>query len=387
MKDAALHVLITARSLLEQATILCSTNERHAATAGLIVLQDATELFFLGALLELGTDETEKIESFDFDQMMGCLRKSGVTVPKTGTLKAMNKLRVASKHYGQLIDPVTAQTHLNAAKHAIDAVLQCVSQISSSEIYLTELLPPGEVKDILTRASKDIESGNYQAALIEIRKAFFIEFESDYSIYRFREGPGGLGLLGLFLAGSKAPYYTKNKEWISQNVKTPYDYIQLDFDQFKLDALEWGINSQALQNIRRLTPQVMRLEDKADWLVRITVSTEVTKDAALYCLDTTVEAIRRKKIHADGKRFPTKRDEFDYPEAYVGQALYEFPRVDAKVIRQLEAEDVYSVSEILHGFDSRFIFYKISCTDKNKEIHLGYVMKLEIPLEGDTGTE
>lgn len=95
MKDAALHVLITARSLLEQATILCSSNERHAATAGLIVLQDATELFFLGALLELGTDEAEKIESFDFDQMMGSLKKSGVTVPKTGTLKAMNKLRVA----------------------------------------------------------------------------------------------------------------------------------------------------------------------------------------------------------------------------------------------------------------------------------------------------
>jgi hypothetical protein len=37
-----------------------------------------------------------------------------------------------------------------------------------------------------------------------------------------------------------------NKKWITENVKEPLDYIQFDSHRWRLDALEWGINTTEL---------------------------------------------------------------------------------------------------------------------------------------------
>lgn len=94
MKESTLQTLIIARTLFEQAERDCASGDRYKATAGLIVLQDAIELVFYASLIEKDIDEETQVEKLDFDQMIGSLIKAGIRVPKSGTLKAMNKLRM-----------------------------------------------------------------------------------------------------------------------------------------------------------------------------------------------------------------------------------------------------------------------------------------------------
>jgi len=126
IKEPTLQTLITARALLEQAERLCSQGDRYLATAGLIVLQDAVELVWVAVLLEKEVDEKRAIEKLSFDEQIAAIASLGIKVPKSGTLRAMNRLRVTAKHYGQLMEPLTVQAHLKAATFAIDAVLQAV---------------------------------------------------------------------------------------------------------------------------------------------------------------------------------------------------------------------------------------------------------------------
>lgn len=110
MKETTLQTLITARALLEQAERHCGLGDRYLATAGLIVLQDAVELVFLAVLIEKDVDEVRQIEKMTFDEMIAAIGQLGVKVPKPGTLRAMNKLRVTAKHYGQVMEPLTVQS-------------------------------------------------------------------------------------------------------------------------------------------------------------------------------------------------------------------------------------------------------------------------------------
>ena len=120
MKETTVHALIIARTLLERAEPLCESNDRYLASAGLVVLQHALENVFYALLIEKGVDDEKNLERKGFDELVGELKAIGVTLPKTGTLKALNKQRVLTKHYAQVAEPVTVRSYLDAARVAID---------------------------------------------------------------------------------------------------------------------------------------------------------------------------------------------------------------------------------------------------------------------------
>ncbi|MFP3588601.1 hypothetical protein SCB29_33965 [Paraburkholderia sp. SIMBA_055] len=385
MKEATLQTLIIARALLEHAERQCGFHDRYLATAGLIVLQDAVELVFLAVLIEKQLDEERAIEKLTFDEMISALVQFGIKVPKSGTLKAMNKLRVTAKHYGQVMEPLTVQGHLNAAKVAIDAVLNSAVGKPLREIFLTEVVGNTISRPFLDEAVSALTAGDYADALIATRKAFFLEFENGYCIYRYRNTAANSaltgGLLGLALhgVGWKAHYWTRNAEWIRDNVKTPFDYIQIDFDTWRIDAMEWGINTQILNNIRRLTPDVIQLEINGKWHIRLPTAyaaNSANHQNASSCLDVTIEAIRRKHEHIRAARIASEDKPYETPNAYVGQPLFERPARDSKVIRCLEEGDSYVVKEMLSGFNPDEIFYRITCTSASDEIAWGYVERI-----------
>lgn len=387
MKDSTLRVLITAKALLELAERQCSSGDKYLATAGIIILQDAVELAFLAVLLERGVDEYKSLESLSFDQMIGEIRTLNISLPKSGTLKAMNKLRVTAKHYGQLMEPITVQGHVNTAKFALDAMLTQVVGKPMRDIYMLELIPKINAKAFLEKATEELDQGNFMEALINTRKAFYIEFESDYCIYGYKDKKKGdeVGvLLGFLSGGRKALYWTKNQEWISENVKTPFDYIQIDYERLRIDALEKGINTQALNNIRRLTPEALRLVHDGKWHTKYDAgypANSATKDNASYCLDLVIDVIRRKREHLGESRTPPYGKIYDYPPAYIGQSLFKIPDLNSEVIKILEKDDQYTVKSVLNGFDPDVIFYRIECTDIKDISYKGYVQKLESSLE------
>jgi hypothetical protein len=384
VKEATLQTLITARALFEQVERHCAVGDRYLATAGLIVLQDAVELVFLAVLIEKGVDEQRAIEKLDFDGMISAIAQLGINVPKSGTLKAMNKLRVTAKHYGQVMEPLTVQGHLNTSKIVIDAVLISAVGKPLREVFLTEILGDTPSRTFLDQAVSALADRDYLGSLIATRKAFFLEFEKSYCIYAYREisknDPYRGGLLGLFGGGWNAHYWTQNAEWIRDNVKTPFDYVQINHETWRIDAMEWGINTQTLNNIQRLTPGAVRLETKGEWFIRLPAAYEANsanQENASMCLDLTIEAIRRKHEHIRAARMVSEDKPYDTPAAYVGQPLFERPARDSKVIRVLTERDKYSVSEMLSGFDPKVSFYEITCTPDSDEPVRGYVERLE----------
>jgi hypothetical protein len=96
-------------------------------------------LIFLAVLVERGVDENRSLESRSFDELIGELKATGISVPKSGTLRALNKQRVIAKHDGQLAEPATVENYAGAAQQAIDSVLHQIFQKRLSEIFITEL--------------------------------------------------------------------------------------------------------------------------------------------------------------------------------------------------------------------------------------------------------
>jgi hypothetical protein len=139
-------------------------------------------------------------------------------VPKSGTLKALNKQRVITKHYGQLAEPVTVRGYAEAAEVALSSILPQVLGKSFRDIFLCDLLDAGEARDFLNEAVTLIDQDKPLDALIAVRKALFVEIEHEYVINGWADADSNkpMGLFAFGRGGLKAPYWTRNKEWIEK---------------------------------------------------------------------------------------------------------------------------------------------------------------------------
>ena len=142
MKYSTLNTLMVAKSIYGETKYLVNSGDKHACTAGIILLQDFVELVVLAALDELDVDQQKALESKSFDELLGELKKRKVPVIKSGTIKALNKQRVISKHYGQLAEPASVVNYFNAAVKFVDALLEDVIGAKLQEVRAIGLKLP-----------------------------------------------------------------------------------------------------------------------------------------------------------------------------------------------------------------------------------------------------
>jgi hypothetical protein len=334
------------------------------SSAGLILLQDALEIVFLAMLVELDIDEQKTLESKSFDELIGELKKCGVPVPKSGTLKALNKQRVITKHYGQLAEPLTVQTYSEAADVAIEAVVQAVLGTRYREIFLADLLAEGEAKALLTAAAEHLQQSAFLEALIAVRKALFVEIEIEYCVHEWRDAEPNerISVFALIRRGRKAPSWTRNRKWIEENVSSPFDYIQIDSEKLRIDAMEWGVNTAELSNLRRLTPDVFREGKNSEWKVRYDLEfpkNEATAANARYCLDRAISILLRKQQHATAHRWPGCDVGFDPPPIYLDAPVFSKARQDSEVVHRINNQFEYILSAIVSGFVASEKYYTI----------------------------
>lgn len=357
---------MVAKAVLTEANPLIVSGNAHTCSAGLILLQDALELVVLGVLLELGVDQRKSIESKSFDELLGEIRAVGLRLPKSGTIKALNKQRVITKHYGQLAEPATVRNYHEAAQLFIDEILKQVIGKTLGEVLLTDLLPEGEAKQFLKRGVELKEGGQYLECLIEIRKAIFLEIEQDYAIHRWadiEDSGAGLGLLAFGRGGLKAPYWTRNRNWIQENVKKPTDYVQVDYERLRLDAMEWGVRTADVDNIRRLTPAVFRPNQESAWCVDYELSlppNEATQQNCNDCLDSAISVILKKREHEHARRWPGRQQPHQAPPVYIGHYLYQTASTASVVVHTVQEGYLYSMERIVSGFDPTETFYYVS---------------------------
>lgn len=368
MRETTVHSLAIARTLLERAEPLCVSDDRYLASAGLVILQDALETVFYALLIELGIDEEKNLERKSFDELIGELKAAEIPIAKSGTLKALNKQRVLTKHYAQVAEPVTVRSYLAAARFAIDAAMQKVLGRSLSELFIADLLKPGEARDFLKSAERAITERRYLESLTEIRKAIFVEFEESYNVYGWRDYDGKKpeGLLASVIRGGwDAPHWKRRKDWIDEHVQVPTDFIQIDHEKWRLGAMELGIHTIELDNLRRLTPAVFRRGRKSGWSVTYDATfanNNAIESNSRYCLDRAVSIILKKHEHANAKREPATDVQFDPPPIYLERIVYERPATDSKQLHVISKGFDYQIHRIVGGFDPNQRFYEISAT-------------------------
>lgn len=359
MKSSTLNTLLVAKSILGETKYLVNSGDKYSCTAGIILLQDFVELVVLAVLDELDVDEQRSLESKSFDELLGELKKRKVPVVKSGTIKALNKQRVICKHYGQLSEPASVVNYYNVALRFVDALLENVVGAKLQDIFLTDLLNDGPVKEIIKEALKLSEEEKHLDSLTGLRKAFFTAYEYEYNIYPFREHDekqkGLLGFFGLgLLGGMKAHYWTRNKQWIQKHVKKPIDYIQINHEQLKTDCMEWGVSTVDIENFRRLTPETVRTENEA-WHIDYTpnyAANELNSENFNFCLDILIDFLLKKQEFDLRKKFPKNDKETLTPPIYVGKPVFEMPSQDSSVLTEVQEEFYYSVDRIVSGFNS-----------------------------------
>lgn len=366
MKDTTVHSLVIARTLLDRAEPLCNSEDRYLASAGMVVMQDALEIVFYALLIELGVDEVKNLERKGFDDLVAELKLANVTIPKSGTLKALNKQRVLTKHYAQVAEPITVRTYFDAAIVAIDSTTRSVLGMSIQDLFIADILAAGQSKLYLKASELAITEKRYLDALIETRKAVFVEFEEDFNIYGWKDyddnSKDGL-LASIWRRGWRAPRWTRNKEWIDKNVRIPTDFIQIDYDSWRLQAMELNIHTIELQNLQRLTPAVFRTDSKAEWSITYDAnfpSNNATDSNARYCLDRAVAIILKKQEHSSARREPAKDAPFDPPPVYIGRIVYEKPLTSSSQVHVVAEDYTYTIHRIVGGFDPSERFYELS---------------------------
>ncbi|CAG0994638.1 hypothetical protein MTYP_02477 [Methylophilaceae bacterium] len=363
----------------------------HSCSAGLILLQDSLELIVLALLSEIGVDERKNLESKSFDELLGELKAAGIIMPKLGTIKALNKQRVITKHYGQLAEPATVLNYYECASLFIEVTLRQVINKSLSEILLTDLLPECEAKTFLTHAIELKDNDRFLECLVEIRKALFVEYEHEYAINKWIDvdvnEKSNFGLLWFRRDGIKAPYWTRNKQWITENVKKPSDFIQIDHEKLRLDAMEWGVSTSKLENLRRLTPIVFRAGSEFDWSVEYDLlfpPNEATVENCNECLDLAVSIFLKKKEHEKIKRWPRREQPFQMPAIYIGHSLYKSTSTKSDVTHVVQESFLYSMHTLVSGFNPEEIYYFVTANEppdednKYGKNHVsGYLLKVE----------
>lgn len=364
MKPEVLQSLLIARTLMNKAQELCIVEDKFAASSGLLVLQDAIELVLLACLIELGKDEEITLDNRGFPELIGDLRNceidgKKVRVPKSGTLKAMNKQRAIVKHNGQLAEPETVANYYQVASRAIDDVLTQVVDKSLQDVMLHELLMGGPAKEFLRAANQALEGGRYYSCLVEIRKAIFEEIESDYCIYDWR---GRVGTYGLFTAiTNKAPSYTKSYEWIERNVNDPFDYIQLDHEKISRDLLEWGASGHDFWNVWRLTPTVIKLEDS--WHVKrelLYQRSAASRENARYCLNRAILLLSKKQRYELETRWIGPQLGKEWRVKLIRESeLYEKANIGTRVVGVVEKGQIGLVRSIVPGLEGEGIYAMI----------------------------
>jgi hypothetical protein len=389
VRAETIHALVVARTLFDQVNQTSSSEDEHNASAALVTLQDAVELVLLASLAELGIDEQKNIESFSFDQLIGELRGAGITVPKSGTLKAMNKERVIVKHYGQLAEPKSVRNYIYAAKLAVDSVLKQIVGKDLQSIMLHELLPEGEVKEFFRDAAKEIERGEFFAALVSIRKALFVEVEVDYVIEEWKDDVDLNPFAFLGRKGSKASFYTRNKDWIDNHVRELFDYIQMDHEKMRLDLLEWGVNTQDYWNVWRITPEVYRSIGGGEWVVKLTADRDGANiHEAEYCLDRAIYLVSKKIGHFNSAKFYARREQ-PFMEVIADNDIqvYASSSIASAVVGTISSGKMTYAESLISGLDGRQYFRIFDYGGDSKTYISGYSLATYFTLKGTAVSE
>ncbi len=301
MNRSVLHKLLLARRLLDLARENLNSANDLSLGIGVNLLQDSVEVFLLAVSEHVNANISGNTVFDKYFELIDGKIAPG-QLPFRSRLIALNKLRVNSKHYG--LAPAKSETEglLVTVREFFEEVSKSVLGLSFTGVSLTDLLRDGEAKSLLKDAETAFANGDFETCLVNCRKAIFVRIESAYDIAPFASGDQTNFFLHM---GRKSPYYTRNKEYVEENVKDPTDYIVLDHNNLEMDLMKFGMDSVSFWNVWRLTPEVYQSDVDKEWVVKrefTKLETEGLRERTEYVLDTTINLL----VSADQKIAATR---------------------------------------------------------------------------------
>lgn len=361
LNQNTVHALMVAKTLLAHLRPLCTSSDRYLATAGLIALQDALELVVFGSLMVLGVDEERSLKKVSFDELLGELRRKGIKIPNLTKLKSLNEQRVLAKHAGEVAEPVTVRSFHDAALRAIDSITLQVLGKSLTDFFVCDVVTQGKTREHLKASALAIDEGRFLDSMVACRKAFYLAFEKPYDI----SGWSDFGVFGvpttldlLRRGGLKAPEYMRNREWIEHNVIVPTDYVQVDSERWRLDALELGISTADLANVRALTPSVYRAKNE-DWFVVHRLAIDDSEAMARRCFDLVLTCVLKKQEHLQRHESPSLDLELVQHSEFGLGVLRARPQDEAEVIHTIQTGYSYQVGRVITVESSASVFHEV----------------------------
>lgn len=266
---------------------LRSNNDLHLFAAANL-LQDAAEAFLVAIADHVGA-AVDQNTKFDKYFVLIDERIAPKELPFKTKLLRLNRIRVDSKHYG--IQPARDECDRLAVslREFFEEVSLSVLGVVFSTVSAIDLLEDGNSKSALLEARAALDGGDRSACSIACRKALYLEIEWRYDITKFKDGKP-LGLLGGF---SDSPYFSRNAEYIQQNVHNPTDFIVLDHSKLDQDLLKDGVDPTAYWNLWRLTPEIYRTPDE-QWVIKEDfdkLDAEFLADKIEYIFSTAVDVV------------------------------------------------------------------------------------------------
>jgi hypothetical protein len=226
-------------------------------------MQDGAEIFLFAVAEHLGVSLKER-DGFDryFDQINA---KTGRELPFRARLNALNKTRVSSKHYGVQPERKEVQAFLTVVSEFLEEVCRDLLGVELAQISICHLISNEKIRQALSDANEAFAKGRFADVLIEVRKAFYLEFESKYDISSFVGQKEYEPWKGWFCS---APTYAQDADYIEKNVKEPTDFIVLDHSRIDADLSKTGISHTTFWNVWRLTPEIFLPNDSDEWVVK-----------------------------------------------------------------------------------------------------------------------
>lgn len=304
------------------------------------LLQDSVEAFLLAVADHVGVALDEKVH-FDKYFVQINARIAPAELPFKNQLLRLNRIRIDSKHHG--IQPARDECDRLgvSVREFFEGVSNLVLRANFSTISTVDLLRDGEAKQVLLEAKRELENGNFSECSICCRKALYVELEHWYDVGVFREGAKPKGLRGQY---SRAPFYALNKEYISERVRDPTDYIVIHHSDLEHELLKYGVDNTAYWNVWRLTPEVYR-DDNREWIVKRVfekLDNEVLREQIEYIFNTTVDVvftIHSKRASTKSSSYGRYYIELKAEEVSVFEKADRASRVTGKVPRGLTRID------------------------------------------------
>jgi hypothetical protein len=386
LSQTVLKRLMLARYLLGSAEAAQKSHREVGAFAAINMLQDAIEVFFLAAAEHLNADIGKRTE---FD---GYIDKINEKLPDPlafrKRLSEINKVRVLSKHDGVPPNATELIGYLQTGRDFFDQACPTIFGRPFWTISLIQLLEDNESKTLASEAEQLFEQRDYLACLIACRKIIFLQIEEDYVIEQFAHSEPGENSFGFAIC--KASAYCKNRQYIDQYVKDPFDYIQLDHDRVDAGLMKEGIDPNVFWNIWRLTPSTYRRYQQP-WLVKsepLKFEDDTAEQSAAYVLENTVDLLLRRQNRSRSFRKMEAPNSFVAGLKMRATKVFEKASGNSKIVGEIPAD----VPEVRVRFgtpalDGEGYFWRVMYNDGDDEYLVGFVDQEDLILADAPATK